>query len=183
MPPSGTWERRSADLFALAEDWLGPENARKARGSSTWSAATSRGFGPAVRTNRELGRRLAPDDRDGARRLELRRASRTSRAGARRPPARCRSPRDAGAGPLPPDWDATLLVHARRTQILPEEYRSRVFNTKTPHSVPTFLVDGQVAGTWKHEKGHVKVSPFSRLPKGVRSELDDEAERLAQFHS
>jgi hypothetical protein len=49
--------------------------------------------------------------------------------------------------------------------------------------VNTFLVDGQVAGTWKHEKGKVKVDPFGRLPKGVRSELDDEAERLAEFYS
>ena len=52
-----------------------------------------------------------------------------------------------------PVWDATLLVHARRTQILPEEHRSRVFNVKTPQSVHTFLVDGQVAGTWRHERG------------------------------
>ena len=51
-----------------------------------------------------------------------------------------------------PVWDATLLVHARRTQILPEEFRSLVFNTRTPHSVNTFLLDGQVAGTWRHEK-------------------------------
>ena len=82
-----------------------------------------------------------------------------------------------------PVWDATLLVHARRTQILPEKYRSRVFNTKTPHSVNAFLVDGQVAGTWKYEKGKIRVEPFGRLPKGVRAELDDEAERLAEFHS
>src|ERR671930_327767 len=27
-----------------------------------------------------------------------------------------------------PVWDATLLVHARGTQILPERYRPRVFN-------------------------------------------------------
>ena len=50
-----------------------------------------------------------------------------------------------------PTWDATLLVHARRTQILPERFRPMVFDTKTPHSVPTFLVDGQVAGTWRVE--------------------------------
>src|SRR5690606_29425033 len=25
VPPSGTWERRRADLFTTAEDWLGPE--------------------------------------------------------------------------------------------------------------------------------------------------------------
>jgi len=82
-----------------------------------------------------------------------------------------------------PVWDATLLVHARRTQILPEKFRSRVFNARTPHSVNTFLVDGQVAGTWKYEEGKVKVEPFGRLAKGVRSELDDEAERLAKFYS
>src|SRR3954464_11251081 len=27
-PPSGTWERRRADLYAAAEDWLGPPPAR-----------------------------------------------------------------------------------------------------------------------------------------------------------
>ncbi len=62
-----------------------------------------------------------------------------------------RAPLPDPATPAPvrflPTWDATLLVHARRTQILPEAYRSLVFNTKTPHSIPTFLVDGQVAGT------------------------------------
>ena len=46
----------------------------------------------------------------------------------------------------------------------------------------TFLVDGQVAGTWRYEKGRVKVEPFGRLSKAVRAELDDEAERLAAFH-
>ena len=81
-----------------------------------------------------------------------------------------------------PVWDATLLVHARRTQILPEEYRPRVFNVRTPNSVNTFLVDGQVAGTWRYEKGRVNLKPFGRLPKAVRKELDEEAERLAAFH-
>ena len=59
-----------------------------------------------------------------------------------------------------PVWDATLLVHARRTQILPEEFRPRVFNTKTPHSVNTFLLDGQVAGTWRYDKGALSLEPF-----------------------
>jgi Winged helix DNA-binding domain len=80
-------------------------------------------------------------------------------------------------------WDATLLVHARRTQILPERYRPRVFNTKTPHSVPTFLVDGAVAGTWRYEKGVVGLEPFHRLPSGIMRQLEDEAERLAAFHA
>ena len=51
-----------------------------------------------------------------------------------------------------PTWDAILLVHARRTQVLPEAYRPLVFHVKMPPSYPTFLVDGQVAGTWRHDR-------------------------------
>ncbi|MGQ0551299.1 MAG: DNA glycosylase AlkZ-like family protein [Armatimonadota bacterium] len=82
-----------------------------------------------------------------------------------------------------PTWDATLLVHARRTQILPEPYRPRVFNTRTPHSVSTFLVDGQVAGTWRYEKGRVRLEPFRALTRMVRHALEDEAASLAAFHA
>jgi hypothetical protein len=99
---------------------------------------------------------------------------------------------DLPAGPLPdpevpvpvrllPTWDATLLVHARRTQILPERYRARVFNTKTPHSVNTFLVDGRVAGTWSLDDGRVTLRPFGRLRKEDRTALESEARRLEAF--
>jgi hypothetical protein len=57
-----------------------------------------------------------------------------------------------------------------------------VFDTKTPHSVPTFLVDGAVAGTWRYEDGRVRLEPFGRLSREVRRQLDDEAERLTAFH-
>ena len=82
-----------------------------------------------------------------------------------------------------PVWDATLLAHARRSGILPEKYRSLVFNIKTPHSVPTFLVDGAVAGTWKHEGGRVRVEPFHPLDRQTRKELEEEAERVSDFHA
>ena len=82
-----------------------------------------------------------------------------------------------------PVWDATLLVHARRTQILPEEHRSKVFSTKTPQSVATFLVDGQVAGTWRYEKGRIELAPFGRLTGADRRAVEAEAERLAEFHA
>jgi hypothetical protein len=99
---------------------------------------------------------------------------------------------DLPRGPLPdpdtpapvrflPTWDSTLLVHARRAGIVPEEYRPRIFNTKTPQSVATFTVDGAVAGTWRHEDGRVELSPFRRLDRATRAELDEEAERLASF--
>jgi hypothetical protein len=81
-----------------------------------------------------------------------------------------------------PVWDATLLVHARRTGILPEQHRSRVFSVRTPQSVNTFLVDGQVAGTWRHEQGRIQLEPFGRLDRETRAELEEEAGRLAAFH-
>ena len=82
-----------------------------------------------------------------------------------------------------PTWDATLLVHARRTQILPEAYRPLIFHTKMPPSYPTFLVDGQVAGTWRYAGGDVQLTPFRTLTTGERQELEDEAHRLAAFHA
>jgi hypothetical protein len=92
-------------------------------------------------------------------------------------------PEDVPAPPrFLPVWDATLLVHARRTGILPEEYRPLIFNTKTPNSFNTFLVDGKVAGTWRHESGRVALSAFEGVPRKARRELDDEARRLAAFH-
>ena len=81
-----------------------------------------------------------------------------------------------------PVWDATLLVHARRTQILPEEHRAKVFNVKTPNSVNTFLVDGQVAGTWRYDRDRIRIEPFGRIARTAQRELDEEAERLAAFH-
>jgi winged helix DNA-binding protein len=185
VPPAGTWERRRADLYALAEDWVGPENATAADGVEHLVRRYLQGFGPAppkdiagwagvnVTTIRSALERLQLRrfrDEQGKELLDLPRA-----------------PLPHPDTPAPvrflPVWDATLLVHARRTGILSEHYRPRVFNVRTPHSVNTFLVDGQVAGTWRHEEGRVKVEPFGRLPKSVRAELDEEAERLAAFHA
>jgi len=82
-----------------------------------------------------------------------------------------------------PTWDATLLVHARRAAILPEEHRPRIFNTKTPQSVPTFLVDGAVAGIWRHDDNRIDLEPFGRLDRAATRALREEAERLRDFHA
>jgi len=81
-----------------------------------------------------------------------------------------------------PTWDAMLLAHARRTQVLREEHRPLLFSTRTPQSMPSFLVDGRVAGTWRYDAGRVRVEPFQPLGAGVRRQVDDEAERLAELH-
>jgi Winged helix DNA-binding domain len=74
-------------------------------------------------------------------------------------------------------------VHARRTGVLPEQHRERIFHVRNPQSERTFLVDGEVAGTWRYEGGRVRLEPFRRLGRDPRAELEQEAERLAAFHA
>ena len=152
VPPSGTWEQRKADLYGLADTWVRPAAVTESAGLEHVVRRYLGAFGPA--TVREIAdwagiphATLLPAidrlslrqfrDEKGKELLDLQRA-----------------PLPEAATPAPvrflPTWDATLLVHARRTEILPEQYRPLVFNTKTPHSVPTFLVDGAVAGTWRY---------------------------------
>lgn len=81
-----------------------------------------------------------------------------------------------------PTWDATLLAHARRTQILGEDHRPLLFSSKSPQSLPSFLVDGRVAGTWRFDHGRIRTDPFELLPASARRDLDAEADRLLEVH-
>jgi hypothetical protein len=184
VPPSGTWERRSADLYGLAEAWIDMPEVSEAEGIELLIRRYLGGFGPS--TTKEIAgwSGVPPASLEGSlARMRLRRFRSDGGEVLHDLP---RAPLPAANTPAPirflPTWDATLLINERGTQILPEHHRPRVFNTKTPHSVPTFLVDGQVAGTWRFEAGRVRVEPFDRLPRPVRVELDDEAERLRAFH-
>jgi Winged helix DNA-binding domain len=185
VPPSGTWEHRRADIYATAESWLGAPDVSPQDAMELLVRRYLAGFGPAAPA--EIAdwaglptSAIAP----ALERLRLRRFRAEDGAELLDLP---RAPLPDSETPAPvrflPTWDATLLVHARRTGILPEEHRPRVFSTRTPQSVPTFLVDGQVAGTWRYEKGRVLLEPFGRLDRATRAELDAEAERLAAFHA
>lgn len=185
VPPSGTWEHRSANLYGLAEDWLGPSEATRDEGLELLVRRYLGGFGPASRKDMASFTGLAPATLEPViGRLGLRRF-RDEAGGELLDVSRAALPDPDTPAPVRflPTWDATLLVHARRTQILPERHRPRVFDTKTPHSVATFLVDGQVAGTWREEKRRVRLEPFERLSREVRREVDEEASRLEVFHT
>ena len=70
-------------------------------------------------------------------------------------------------------------MHARRTGLLPERFRPLIFHTKNPQSTPTFLVDGEVAGTWRLDGGGFRAEPFERLPAAALRAVRAEGERLA----
>ena len=186
VPPCGTWERRRADLYGLAEQWVGPEPELTELEARRHLVRRYLGaFGPAPRTAIAdwAGMRVGAltealdemelrhlRDEQGGQLLDLHRA-----------------PLPAAETPAPvrflPTWDATLLVHARRTGILAEEHRKRIFHVRNPQSDRTFLVDGKVAGTWRYDGVRIVLEPFGRLPRRARAQLEEEGERLAAFHA
>jgi Winged helix DNA-binding domain len=183
-PPSGTWERRRADLLALAEDWVGPCTATEEEGLEHLLRSYLRGFGPAALKDVSswAGVPVAPLGA-AAERLQLRRfRGEDGKELLDLPRAPLPDPETPAPVCFLPHWDANLLVHARRARVLPEDYRERVFSTKNPFSVGTFLVDGQVAGAWSVQKGHIALEPYERLDKATRREVADERERLDAFH-
>jgi hypothetical protein len=188
VPPSGTWERRRADIYAMAADWLGPIEATEEQGLELLLRRYLGGFGPARLADAASwagvpAKKLEPiaekvelrrfEDMDGRELLDLPRA-----------------PLPDAKTPAPPRfipvWDAILLANARRAEILREEYRPLIFSTKTPQSVNTFLVDGAVAGKWSvkrtAKKAELLVEPFEKLPAKTVDGLKSEGERLVRFH-
>jgi len=181
VPPSGTWERRRADRYALAEDWVGLCTATEDEGLSHLIRRYLGAFGPAAVSDiaRWAGVHT-PTLTPVVEGLELRRFR--DEAG--------KELLDLPRAPLPdpdtpapvrflPHFDSCLLVHVRRTGLVPEEYRARMFHTKNPFSVGAVLVDGRVAGAWSHREGRIVVDAYERLPR----EVEDERERLEAFHA
>src|SRR5207244_2764741 len=185
VPPSGTWERRRADLYGLAETWVGPPDATEEDGLAHLVRRYLGGFGPAPVKDIASWAGVRPTAlRPAVEGLRLRRF-RDEHGGELLDLPRAPLPPADTPAPVRflPTFDATLLAHARRTGVVPEEYRPLLFHTKNPQSVHTFLVDGRVAGAWRHEKGRIVLEPFEPISRAVRRELDEEGERLRRFHS
>jgi hypothetical protein len=83
-----------------------------------------------------------------------------------------------------PEFDNILLSHDKRTRILADEYRKKVYLPGL-RVAATFLVDGFVRGVWKTEtkKGTatLMIEPFTALTAQNRAALTAEAEKLVRF--
>src|SRR5437588_460254 len=120
-PPSATWERRRAHLYAHAEDWRGPENVTADDAIDLLVRRYLSGFGPATATEiADWAGLNVTTIRPAFERLELRRFGSGLVDLTRAPLPHADTPAPVRFLPV---WDATLLVHARRTGILPERYR------------------------------------------------------------
>lgn len=85
---------------------------------------------------------------------------------------------------LLPMWDSTLLAFADRTRLISDQDR-RVVIARNGDTLPTFTVDGVVAGLWWAEaqpggRTRIVIEPF-RLPlaRAAARTLEREGERLA----
>lgn len=183
VPPSGTWEHRRADRLALAEHWVGPNDATEEQGLEHLVRSYLRAFGPAPWSDVSSWAGISvADARRGAANLALDRYR----------DERGRELIDLPGAPLPdpdtpapvrflPHWHAGLLVHARRTGLLPEEHRPRVFSVRTPFSIGTYLVDGRVVGGWSLVKDRIVIDPFEELDRADAAEVERERAALEAF--
>ena len=97
------------------------------------------------------------------------------------------APRPDPDTPAPPRvlarWDSLLLSHAakHRQRVIADEHRTAVFS-KNADVLPTFLLDGVVAGTWdlSRSEGRAAISlrPFGRVARADAEPLVAEAERV-----
>jgi hypothetical protein len=185
VPPSGTWERRRADRLALAEDWVGPNDSTEEQGRQHVVRAYLRAFGPAAWKDigSWAGLSVADVQRTAAA-LELT-TFRDERGGELVDLGGATLPAEDMAAPVRflPHWDASLLVHARRTGLLSEAHRPRVFSTKNPFSVGVYLVDGQAAGAWSLTEGRIVLDPFQALSRQDERAVERERAALEAFHA
>lgn len=184
-PPSGTWERRRADLYAAAEDWVGSPDVDALDGKEHAVRRYLGGFGPAAAADVARWAGLPPASlRRTLAGMELRRfRGEDGEELLDLPDAPLPDPDTPAPPRFLPTFDATLLVHARRTGILPEEHRPKLFHTSKPQSLPAFTVDGAVRGAWRYEDGRITLEPFERLDGATMRALREEGERLAAFHA
>jgi hypothetical protein len=85
---------------------------------------------------------------------------------------------------LLPYFDSYLLGHRERRHLVSDEHRHHVSRSQG-WIAPVVLLDGRVAGVWKHARGRgrleVEVTPLERLPRRVVSAIRAEADELRRF--
>lgn len=84
-----------------------------------------------------------------------------------------------------PEFDNLLLSHAKRTRIINDEHRNRVFGSGNLRVAATILVDGFVAGLWRVETvkktAALVIEPFAPIPAADQAALTEEGERLIRM--
>ena len=186
VPTDAPWGWPAAAPFALADPWLGRPVPTDSGDAHPLVRHYLAAFGPATPADAQAwsgiaGLRPTFDslrdelvsfrDERGRELFDL--------ADAQRPDADADAP-----ARLLPEFDTAILGHADRSRIVPEAYRTRLV-TKNLFVPATILVDGFVAGSWtaerKRKSATLTITPFAKVSKRARTELEAEAEALLAF--
>jgi hypothetical protein len=185
VPQGAPWGFPAAADFALADEWLSGAHSKddsplpvarrylaafgpaSAQDFQTWSALPS-----AREAFESLRGELQPfRDERGRELFDL--------------PEAPRPGEDAPAPPrYLPEFDNLVLSHADRTRVIAGEHRGKVV-TRNLQVRATFLLEGEVAGTWKVERkkkaAALVLEPFGKIARRDLAALEEEGERLLRF--
>ncbi len=186
-------ERYGRARYLPAEEWLGPpspEDADPDRAAAYLARRYLAAFGPAsvedlvayVGRGRNVGRWRAVVKAMAEELVEF------VDEGGRTLVDLPKAPRPDPDTPAPPRllarWDSLLLAYEtkHRARVLPAAHQAAVI-TKNADVLPTFLVDGTVAGTWLPKQitddgPRLELRPFGRLKAKDRDALEAEGARL-----
>ena len=186
VPTDTAWGYPGTTEFALAETWLG----RAIDAETKPHALVLRylaAFGPAgvndaqtwsgLSALREVFESLRPKlrvfrDPNGREVFDLPDAPR---------------PKEDVAAPVRflPEFDNLVMAYDDRSRIIADDHRPRIYMAKNLQVLPTFFVDGVVAGTWKaagtKRAPILEVAPFAAISAPVRAELETEGAALLRF--
>jgi Winged helix DNA-binding domain len=161
----------AAGLEYLARHYLGAFGPATVADMAAWSGLAITRLRPALAAIDAAGGLRRYSDERGRELLDL--AGATIPAGDVDAPAR-----------FLPMWDSVLLAYADRTRMIGDEHR-RVVTARNGDTLPTFLVNGFVAGLWWAEAdgdtSRIVLEPFIRLRRPDRRAVELEGERLAEF--
>ena len=186
VPTDTPWGFPAAADFALADEWLGQPIPTAEASPLALVTRYLAAFGPATVSDmqtwsglqglRESFEVLRPtlvtfrDDR-GRELFDL--------PDAPRPPEDVEAPVR-----FIPDFDNLILGHDDRTRLISDEHRAAIFLPNL-RILPTFLVDGRVAGTWKVEakkaSATLVIEPFAAISRPARAALTEEGDALLRF--
>ncbi|MGH8912024.1 MAG: winged helix DNA-binding domain-containing protein, partial [Acidimicrobiia bacterium] len=190
VPPSGLWKSHRRPSYQAARSWLGddPELSSEA-GLATAVERYLGAYGPASEGDilKWLGERRVTKLRAAVQSLEDRVAASIGHDDRQLVDlAELAVP--GGDIPAPvrflSRWDSVLIAYDVRDRILPDEYRSAVIK-KNGDFLPTFLVDGFVAGLWSVEENKgdavLRIESFAKVPAADRRALKVEGEELVRY--
>jgi hypothetical protein len=191
VPPSGSWRSHDKPRYVAARVWL--EGYERPSADDALATATERylaAYGPAsiADVGKWLGLPRLPRLRAAVATLGDRIVTSTGDDGRElvdidgRPTPRA----DRAASPrFLSRWDSALIGYDVRDRLMAPAHRSAVMKANAD-VLPTFLVDGFVAGTWSIERSGeaaiLRLEPLDSIRPAERRALEREGGRLVRYH-